>query len=112
MEFLRSFRRFVPTTNYEHYRPFIVKFLATPCMDVDVKNIIAPGLLYFLTSMISSDSVRTSPKYQPPPNLLHHLRYLAPPPPSEGITLSPSSLRYLQTFKIDCEDCRSKQSAR
>ncbi|KAG2340898.1 hypothetical protein BDR05DRAFT_1061199 [Suillus weaverae] len=35
VDFLRSFREFVPTTNHESYRPFIAKFFATPCKESD-----------------------------------------------------------------------------
>ncbi|KAG1779295.1 GH3 auxin-responsive promoter [Suillus placidus] len=110
LEFLRHFREFVPTTNYEVYRPFIAKFFATPCKEADVKNMFAPGLPYFfaMSSMTSGKSVKTFPKYRPPPHLLHHPLYLALPP-SEGITLSPASLRYSQILQIDCEDGQSKQ---
>ncbi|KAG2340229.1 hypothetical protein BDR05DRAFT_890175 [Suillus weaverae] len=110
LEFLRRFREFVPTTNYEAYRPFIAKFFATPCKEADVKNMFAPGLPYFfaMSSMTSGKSVKTFPKYRPPPHLLHHPLYLALPP-SEGITLSPASLRYSQILQIDCEDGQSKQ---
>ncbi|KAG1730332.1 GH3 auxin-responsive promoter [Suillus lakei] len=109
MEFLRSFREFVPTMNYEPYRPFIAKFFVTPCKEADVKNMFAPGLPYFfaMSSMTSGKSVKTFPRYRPPPHLLHHPLYLALPP-SVGTTLSPSSLRYSQILKIDCEDGRSE----
>ncbi|KAG2367157.1 GH3 auxin-responsive promoter [Suillus spraguei] len=111
-EFLRSFREFVPTTNYESYRPFIAKFFAIPCKEVDVKNMFAPGLPYFLamSSMTSGKSVKIFPRYRPPPHLLHHPLYLALPP-SEGITLSPASLKYSQILTIDCDDGQSKQMA-
>ncbi|KAG1815029.1 GH3 auxin-responsive promoter-domain-containing protein [Suillus subaureus] len=110
LEFLRSFREFVPTTNYEPYRPFIAKFFATPCKENDVKNMFAPGLPYFLamSSMTSGKPAKIFPKYRPPPYLLHHPLYLALPP-SEGITLSPASLKYSQILQIDGEDGQSKQ---
>ncbi|KAG1795470.1 GH3 auxin-responsive promoter [Suillus plorans] len=109
-EFLRIFREFVPTTNYEPYRPFIAKFFATPCKEADVKNMFAPGLPYFLamSSMTSGKSVKTFLKYLPPSHLLQHPLYLALPP-SEGTTLSPSSLKYSRILTIDCEDGQSKQ---
>ncbi|KAG1878396.1 GH3 auxin-responsive promoter [Suillus tomentosus] len=109
-EFLRIFREFVPTTNYESYRPFIAKFFAIPCKEADVKDMFAPGLPYFLamSSMTSGKSVKTFPKYLPPSHLLQHPLYLASPP-SVGTTLSPSSLKYPQILTIDCEDGQSKQ---
>lgn len=47
-EFLRIFREFIPTTNYEAYMPFIANFFATPRKEADVKNMFAPGLPHFL----------------------------------------------------------------
>lgn len=57
LEFLGSFREFVPTTNYESYRPFIAKFFATPCKEVDVKNMFAPGLPYFLAMSVAPSAI-------------------------------------------------------
>ncbi|KAG2121881.1 GH3 auxin-responsive promoter [Suillus clintonianus] len=109
-DFLRSFRDLVPITNYEPYRPFIAKFLAIPCMEADVKNMFAPGLPYFLamTSMTSRNAPEIFPKYRPPPRLLQQSSYQARFP-SEGTTLSPSSLRYWQVIKIECGDGQSSK---
>lgn len=108
--FLRIFREYIPTTNYETYRPFISKFFATPCKEADVKNMFAPGLPYFfaMSSMTSGKSVKTFPRYRPPPHLLQNPLYLALPR-SEGTILSPASMRYSQILKIDCEDGQTKQ---
>ncbi|KAG0699818.1 GH3 auxin-responsive promoter [Suillus ampliporus] len=110
VEFLRSFREFIPTTNYEPYRPFIAKFFATPCREADVKDMFAPGLPYFfaMSSMTSGKAAKTFPKYRPPPHLLQHPLYLALPP-SEGTTLSPSSVKYQQVLKIMREDGESSK---
>jgi hypothetical protein len=64
-EFLRSFREFIPTTNYDPYRPFIAKFFATPCKESDVKNMFAPGLPYCLavSSATSGKAPKTFPIY-------------------------------------------------
>lgn len=109
-DFLRIFREYIPTTNYETYRPFISKFFATPCKEADVKNMFAPGLPYFfaMSSMTSGKSVKTFPRYRPPPHLLQNPLYLALPR-SEGTILSPASMRYSQILKIDCEDGQTKQ---
>ncbi|OAX31570.1 hypothetical protein K503DRAFT_805968 [Rhizopogon vinicolor AM-OR11-026] len=45
--FMRHFRALVPITSYEHYEPFVAKFFATPCQEVDVKDMLAPGLPCF-----------------------------------------------------------------
>ncbi|KAG0699821.1 GH3 auxin-responsive promoter [Suillus ampliporus] len=110
IDFLRGFREFIPTTNYEPYRPFIAKFFATPCKEADVKNMFAPGLPYFfaMSSMTSGGEPKTFPRYRPPPYLLKHRLYLVLPP-SEGTTLSPSSLKYQQVLKIESEDGQSSK---
>ncbi|KAG1816260.1 GH3 auxin-responsive promoter-domain-containing protein [Suillus variegatus] len=110
INFLRSFREFIPITNYEPYRPFIAKFLATPCMEADVKNMFAPGLPYFLamTSMASRNVPKLFPKYRPPPHLLQQSSYQGFFP-SDGTTLAPFSLRDWQVLKIGCEDGQSSK---
>lgn len=110
IEFLRSFREFVPTTNYEPYRPFIAKFFATPCKESDVKSMFAPGLPYCLaiSSTTSGRAPKTFPIYRPPSHLLHHPLYLSLRH-SEGSTLSPSSLSFGQALKMDLEDGQSSQ---
>ncbi|KAG1741575.1 GH3 auxin-responsive promoter [Suillus paluster] len=92
IDFLRSFREFIPTTNYEPYRPFIAKFFATPCREADVKDMFAPGLPYFfaMSSMTSGGEAKTFPRYRPPPYLLEHRLYL-------------------QILKIECEDGQSSK---
>ncbi|KAG1735500.1 GH3 auxin-responsive promoter [Suillus lakei] len=110
VDILRSFRGFVPITNYEPYRPFIAKFFVVPCMEADIKSMFAPGLPYFLamSSMTSRNAPKLFPKYRPPPHLLQQNSYTALLP-SEGTILSPSSLRYWQVLKIDCEDGQSSK---
>ncbi|KAG2071419.1 hypothetical protein BDR04DRAFT_1016106 [Suillus decipiens] len=102
VEFLRSFRELIPTTNYDPYRPFIAKFFATPCKESDVKNMFAPGLPYCLavSSTTSGKAPKTFPIYRPAPHLLHHPLYLSLRH-SEGSTLSPSSLSFGQALKLD-----------
>ncbi|KAG2138537.1 GH3 auxin-responsive promoter [Suillus clintonianus] len=110
IDFLQNFREFVPTTNYEPYRPYIAKFFATPCKESDVKNMFAPGLPYCLavSSMTSGKSAKTFPTYRPAPHLLHHPLYLSLPH-SEGSTLSPSSLGLWQVLTLECEDGQSSK---
>jgi hypothetical protein len=109
-EFLRSFREFVPTTDYEPYRPYIAKFFATHCNESDVKNLFAPGLPYCLavSSMTSGKSAKTFPIYRPAPHMLHHPLYLSLPH-SEGSALSPSSLGLWQALEMYYEDGRSSK---
>ncbi|KAG2107325.1 GH3 auxin-responsive promoter [Suillus cothurnatus] len=110
IEFLRSFREFIPTTNYDPYRPFIAKFFATPCKESDVQNMFAPGLPYCLavSSTTSGKAPKTFPIYQPAPHLLHHPLYLSLRH-SEGSILSPSSLSFGQALKMDFEDGHSSK---
>jgi len=110
IEFLRSFREFIPTTNYDPYRPFIAKFFATPCKESDVQNMFAPGLPYCLavSSTTSGKAPKTFPIYQPAPHLLHHPLYLSLRH-SEGSILSPSSLSFGQALKMYFEDGHSSK---
>ncbi|KAG1840839.1 GH3 auxin-responsive promoter [Suillus subalutaceus] len=110
IEFLRSFRESIPTTNYDPYRPFMAKFFATPCKESDVENMFAPGLPYCLaaSSTTSGKAPKTFPIYRPAPHLLHHPLYL-PLCHSEGSILSPSSLSFGQALKIDFEDGHSSK---
>ncbi|KAG1815046.1 GH3 auxin-responsive promoter [Suillus subaureus] len=109
-EFLRSFREFAPTTNYDPYKPFMAKFFVTPCKSSDVKNLFAPGLPYCLavSSTTSGKAPKTFPIYRPALHLLHHPLYLSLRH-SEGSTLSPSSLGFGQALKIDFEDGHSSK---
>lgn len=105
VELLRSFREFIPTTNYEPYRPFVDKFFATPCKESDVKNMFAPGLPYCLavSSTTSGKAPKKFPIYPPAGHLLHHPLYLSLCH-SKGSTLSPSSLSFGQALKVELED--------
>ncbi|KAG1856113.1 GH3 auxin-responsive promoter, partial [Suillus subluteus] len=110
IQFLRSFREFIPTTDYEPYRPYIAKFFATHCNESDVKNLLAPGLPYFIgiSSMTSGKSVKTFPIYMLAPHMFHHPLYPSIPH-SEGNALSPSSLGLWQVLKMYCEDGQSSK---
>ncbi|KAG2064565.1 hypothetical protein BDR04DRAFT_1084243 [Suillus decipiens] len=110
IEFLRSFRETVPTTDYEPYRPYIAKFFATDCNESDVKNLFAPGLPYCLavSSTTSGKPAKTFPIYRLASSMLHHPLYLSLPH-SEGSILSPSSLGLWQVLKICCEDGQSSK---
>ena len=45
---LDDFRRLVPLTEYESYRPLLMKFKERPCKLSEVENLLAPGLPDFL----------------------------------------------------------------
>src|SRR5882757_2793308 len=74
VEFLRHFRALVPITSYEPYKPFVAKFFASPCKEIDVKDLFAPGLPCFLaiTSATSGKEPKIFPRYRPLPQYLHH----------------------------------------
>ncbi|OJA19257.1 hypothetical protein AZE42_10729 [Rhizopogon vesiculosus] len=110
IEFLRHFRALVPITSYEHYEPFVTKFFATPCKEVDVKDMLAPGLPYFLarSSATSGKESKFFPQYRPQPQYLRHPIYLTIPS-SEGTIFAPSSLKYANVLKIDLEDGQSSE---
>ncbi|OAX31842.1 hypothetical protein K503DRAFT_805730 [Rhizopogon vinicolor AM-OR11-026] len=105
IEFLHQFRALVPITSYEHYKPFIAKFFAVPCREVDVKDMLAPGLPYFLarSSGTSGKQSKFFPQYWPQPQHLQHPIYRTFPS-SEGTIFAPSSLKYPNVLKIDLED--------
>ncbi|OAX35184.1 hypothetical protein K503DRAFT_858771 [Rhizopogon vinicolor AM-OR11-026] len=106
IEFLRQFRALVPVTSYEPYKPFVAK-------EVDVKDMFAPGLPYFLAiiSAASRKEPKLFPRYRPPPQYLHHAAI--PIPSSESTNFVPSSLKlskFSKVLKIDLEDGQSSQS--
>ncbi|KAH7907353.1 GH3 auxin-responsive promoter [Hygrophoropsis aurantiaca] len=55
----------VPITNYSTYEPFISRFLAEPCKEEDVKDLLSPGLPFFiaLSSGTSGKAAKLFPKY-------------------------------------------------
>jgi hypothetical protein len=110
IEFIRHFRELVPITSYEPYEPFVAKFFASPCREVDVKDMFAPGLPCFLaiSSATSGKESKFFARYRPPPQYLQHPIYLAVST-SGGTMLAPSSLRYSKVLKIDREDGQSSQ---
>ena len=63
---LSDFRRLVPLTDYEAYRPWMDKFLERPCKLSEVENLFAPGLPSYLG--VSSSTSGSKPK--------HFARYL------------------------------------
>ncbi|OJA21409.1 hypothetical protein AZE42_01926 [Rhizopogon vesiculosus] len=113
IEFLSQFRTLVPITSYELYEPFVAKFFADPCREVDVKNMLAPGLPYFLarTSATSGKVPKLFPRYRPPTQYLHHATMSIPS--SEGTIFAPYSLilsKYSKAPKIHLEDGQTSQS--
>jgi len=58
---LSDFRRLVPLTNYEAYRPWMDKFVERPCELSEVENLFAPGLPSFLG--VSSATSSSKPKH-------------------------------------------------
>jgi hypothetical protein len=110
IEFLRNFQELVPITSYESYEPFVVKLYATPCREVDVKDVLSPGLSCFLaiTNATSGKEPRVFARCRPPSQHVWHPIYLTIPS-SEGTVLAPSSSRYLKVLNIDREDGQSSQ---
>ena len=60
---LDDFRRLVPFTDYESYRPLISKFMERPCKLSEVENLLTPGLPDFLCP--SSSTSGKEPKLFP-----------------------------------------------
>ncbi|KAI9458737.1 GH3 auxin-responsive promoter [Boletus coccyginus] len=65
---LDDFRNHVPVTDYESYKPWIVRFHETPCEESRVDNLFAPGLPYCLamSSSTSGKEPKLFPVYQQP----------------------------------------------
>ena len=57
---LSDFRRLVPLTDYEAYRPWLDKFMERPCKLSAVENLLAPGLPNFFG--VSSSTSGSKPK--------------------------------------------------
>ena len=72
---LNDFRKYVPVTDYEPYRPWIARFHENPCKEWHVGNLFAPGLPYYfvVSSATSVKDPKLFPAYQntsfeyPPP---------------------------------------------
>lgn len=60
---LSDFRRLVPLTRYEAYRPWMDKLFERPCKLSEVENLFAPGLPRYLC--VSSATSSNKPKYFP-----------------------------------------------
>ncbi|KIK11142.1 hypothetical protein PISMIDRAFT_19777 [Pisolithus microcarpus 441] len=59
---LSDFRRLIPPTNYESYRPFFEKFNSRPCRSSEVENMLAPGLPVYIP-LSSSTSGKKSKQF-------------------------------------------------
>jgi len=104
LEFLRSFREFVPLTGYDHYKPFIAKFFSSPCREADVEDLLAPGLPDCLaaSSATSGKAPKIFPKYRPPPQ--YQWKPLQPFSSPESATLMVYSLNYREIVKVECKN--------
>ena len=58
---LSDFRKFVPLTSYDAYRPWVAKFFERPCKLSEVENLLAPGLPSFFA--VSSSTSGSKPKH-------------------------------------------------
>ena len=58
---LSDFRRLIPLTDYEAYRPWLAKFMERPCKLSEVENLLAPGLPSYLG--VSSSTSGSAPKH-------------------------------------------------
>ncbi|KAH7903872.1 hypothetical protein BJ138DRAFT_68216, partial [Hygrophoropsis aurantiaca] len=60
------YRDSVPLTNYSTYEPFISRFLEEPCREEDVKDLLSPGLPFFIakSSGTSGKAAKLFPKYR------------------------------------------------
>ena len=58
---LSDFRRLVPLTDYDAYRPWLDKFMERPCKLSEVENLLAPGLPSYIA--VSSSTFGSTPKH-------------------------------------------------
>ena len=58
---LSDFRKLVPLTDYEAYRPWIAKLMKRPCKLSEVEDLLAPGLPRFIGT--SSSTSGSTPKF-------------------------------------------------
>ena len=63
IELVDDFRRCVPLSDYNAYKPFMVAFNASPCKEAELENLFAPGLPYHLA--VSSSTSGREPKLFP-----------------------------------------------
>ncbi|KAF8888228.1 GH3 auxin-responsive promoter [Infundibulicybe gibba] len=65
---LGTFAGNVPLSTYEDYRPYIWRFMESPCLQSSVDNLLAPGLPTFIatSSGTSGSSAKYFPKYAHP----------------------------------------------
>ena len=91
---LSDFRKLVPLTDYEAYRPWIAKFMKRPCKLSEVENLLALGLPSFIGT--SSTTSGSTPKF--------FARYLGstgvsrPVPGQEGSTNLKGTTAFLYTL--------------
>ncbi|KAH7903938.1 GH3 auxin-responsive promoter [Hygrophoropsis aurantiaca] len=91
------YRDSVPLTNYDAYEPFISRFLAEPCREEDVKDLLSPGLPFFLakSSGTSGKAAKLFPRYH------FHITNVAPgQSPFTTITCHIVSMTYLQVIDV------------
>lgn len=64
-ELVRDFRRYVPLSDYDAYKPFMAAFNACPCKEVELENLFAPGLpdILIVSSATSGKEPKLFPRY-------------------------------------------------
>ena len=64
-ELVHDFRRSVPLSDYDAYKPFMAAFNTHPCKEAELENLFAPGLPYILalSSATSGRESKLIPKY-------------------------------------------------
>jgi len=100
---LSDFRRLVPLTDYEAYRPWLAKFMERPCRVSEVENLFAPGLPNYLG--VSSSTSGSKPKHfarYSQSNLLF-AEVAAPAGPLLGTMAAVFSLSYRDILDVTTE---------
>ena len=100
---LSDFRRLVPLTNYEAYRPWMDKFMERPCKLSEVENLLAPGLPNYFG--VSSSTSGSKPKHfaRYSESNLHFAEQGGLFGPSLGLTAAVFSLSYRDIVDVTTE---------
>ncbi|KAF8888224.1 GH3 auxin-responsive promoter [Infundibulicybe gibba] len=99
---LGTFSKSVPLSTYEDYRPYISRFMETPCLQSSVDSLLAPGFPAFIatSSGTSGGSAKYFPKYMHPMKWTVSSMAASTPEVDGPTKCAMFSLRYTHTLDI------------
>ncbi|KAF8874946.1 GH3 auxin-responsive promoter-domain-containing protein [Infundibulicybe gibba] len=97
-----TFTASVPLSTYEDYRPYILRFMESPCLQSSVDNLLAPGLPMFIatSSGTSGSSAKYLPKYAHPMTMTVKSIGMSIPEVHGPTKCAVFSLRYTHTLDV------------